>query len=393
MDPSSGVRWLGGGFTAAALLATTAFGCAGQAGETSASAEAEVQERRATFTLEAGAEARRLASCAPADRACYLRSLDVGNAYWLGVVSTAITKTSPDMAHPERALGAMTEGGLANAGLRWRELVVFDDNLVKSTGMYFETEEGVAVLSFRGSSKREGPANFAQDAALFPTCADADGTRYCVHKGFHETFYYLWSSSADRARYLPTTFCAAGADVEGRDTSHCEGVAAKDKVVVRSDLKDYLTKRFRSPSKPHTLYITGHSLGGAMAMLALNELLLQPDLLPRNVAVYTYGTPRVGNAAFAQKVFDESRRRNIPLYRFVYGADGVARARVPGYVHPGRPAASEEDGLDTLVHLMGDERSAVMSLGRYEGVSPDAMSISDHHMPMYLPVLKTAKLP
>ena len=45
------------------------------------------------------------------------------------------------------------------------------------------------------------------------------------------------------------------------------------------------------------IYITGHSLGGALAIIAALELKRQKF----NVAhIYTFGQPRVGNAAFAQ---------------------------------------------------------------------------------------------
>lgn len=60
------------------------------------------------------------------------------------------------------------------------------------------------------------------------------------------------------------------------------------------------------------LYITGHSLGGAVAVVATwrNEA-------PRNAACYTFGSPRVGNGDFAG-------RFKTPIYRIVNGPDPVA---------------------------------------------------------------------
>lgn len=60
------------------------------------------------------------------------------------------------------------------------------------------------------------------------------------------------------------------------------------------------------------LYITGHSLGGAVAVVATwrNEA-------PRNAACYTFGSPRVGNGVFAE-------RFKTPIYRIVNGPDPVA---------------------------------------------------------------------
>ena len=61
------------------------------------------------------------------------------------------------------------------------------------------------------------------------------------------------------------------------------------------------------------LYITGHSLGGALAVVATRYL-----THPKSAATYTYGGPRVGDEAF----FADFR---IPVYRVVNAADVVAR--------------------------------------------------------------------
>ena len=61
------------------------------------------------------------------------------------------------------------------------------------------------------------------------------------------------------------------------------------------------------------VYITGHSLGGALAMLATRYL--TPNSLG---ATYTFGCPRVANSEFFREV-------RTPVYRVVNAADGVAR--------------------------------------------------------------------
>lgn len=60
-------------------------------------------------------------------------------------------------------------------------------------------------------------------------------------------------------------------------------------------------------------YCTGHSLGGALALVASRYL-----QHPKWAATYTFGGPRVGDEAF----FNDFR---IPVYRVVNGADVVAR--------------------------------------------------------------------
>jgi len=61
------------------------------------------------------------------------------------------------------------------------------------------------------------------------------------------------------------------------------------------------------------IYITGHSLGGALALLAAVFLKDQDKL----AACFNYGCPRVGNDQFADRLF------KVPVYRCVHHADVV----------------------------------------------------------------------
>lgn len=63
------------------------------------------------------------------------------------------------------------------------------------------------------------------------------------------------------------------------------------------------------------LYITGHSLGGALAVIA--SIRIRPS--DRIAACYTYGCPRVGNAEFTNELW------KIPVYRQAHSADIVPR--------------------------------------------------------------------
>ena len=62
-----------------------------------------------------------------------------------------------------------------------------------------------------------------------------------------------------------------------------------------------------------SLYITGHSLGGALATIAARDL--ERDSL---AACYTFGGPRVGDEEFGDDI-------RAPIYRVVNAADGVPR--------------------------------------------------------------------
>jgi alpha-beta hydrolase superfamily lysophospholipase len=64
------------------------------------------------------------------------------------------------------------------------------------------------------------------------------------------------------------------------------------------------------PDLDEPLFLTGHSLGGALATLAASRWPAR--------ACYTFGAPRVGDGAFA-------RTLRAPLYRVVNGQDVVPR--------------------------------------------------------------------
>lgn len=65
--------------------------------------------------------------------------------------------------------------------------------------------------------------------------------------------------------------------------------------------------------KGYQLYVTGHSLGGAMALIATRHL--NSDNL---AACYTFGSPKVGTQEFGDTI-------KPPIYRVVNSADGVSR--------------------------------------------------------------------
>ncbi len=83
-----------------------------------------------------------------------------------------------------------------------------------------------------------------------------------------------------------------------------------------------IRQQLESISKP--LYYTGHSLGGALAVLAAS--------LHTPTAVYTFGSPRMGNAEFVNKT------KAIKIYRVVNPRDIVTSVPpLPGILHVGEP--------------------------------------------------------
>ena len=132
------------------------------------------------------------------------------------------------------------------------------------------------VLAFRGTEKNV--ADWLTDANCVPV---ADGETK-VHKGFLEAF---------------------------------TGVSDGQYSTVEEKIKEVLKmpKAKDANGDPIPLFITGHSLGGALALLATK--LVAPDV---DGACYTFGAPRVANYEYFAEV-------KTPVYRIVNSCDIVPR--------------------------------------------------------------------
>ena len=80
-------------------------------------------------------------------------------------------------------------------------------------------------------------------------------------------------------------------------------------------VKGAVADALRARKRP--FYVTGHSLGGALAVLACFHIDAEPETRRRLAACYTFGCPRVGNFDFLVRLY------KFALYQVVDGDDVV----------------------------------------------------------------------
>ncbi len=139
-----------------------------------------------------------------------------------------------------------------------------------------ENEPPYLVLAFRGTEKKI--SDWLTDARCVPKVEGKSK----VHSGFHEAF-------------------TINQDDKGKTVND-----AIEQILAQPTAKDV-----NGESLP--LFITGHSLGGALALLATK-------LVAQNIngACYTFGAPRIGN-------YEYFRYLKTPVYRVVNSSDIVPR--------------------------------------------------------------------
>ena len=152
------------------------------------------------------------------------------------------------------------------------------------------------------------------------------------------------------------------------------------------DIKPAL-EDFRTNQQP--IWITGHSLGGALALMtaAMLQFEQSSDLNPH--AVYTFGQPRIGNREFAGKCNQAFGNR---AYRFVHNNDIVPH--VPpiawklSYWHTEKSYYIDANGkfysdIPFFKKLFKGAEGIVKDIG-----NPGADAVNDHDMDNYISLVR-----
>lgn len=160
---------------------------------------------------------------------------------------------------------------------------------------------------------------------------DCNGTQAYVMIGTDKTVVTFRGTEPDKVQDWVT-------DIRRSKVKHPFGKVHSGFDAALMNVWDAITERLESNTAP--LYITGHSLGGALATLAVAELIVYADKLDLLKGLYTFGQPRVGDRKFAQTF----NRHFNSTYRFVHNNDVVARVPWFGYSHIGGMTYLTADG-------------------------------------------------
>ncbi|WP_437287422.1 lipase family protein [Sorangium sp. So ce406] len=226
---------------------------------------------------------------------------------------------------------------------------------VDTTAHVIQSEDRrVAILCFRGTGL-QNVVNWLADVSVHPDPFLAMGR---VHGGFLRGLLTIWpmlgllldralqgqsicdatSSPAAAARERDEgTWRHRGGDEPGGE---CGDAAETPGTSFSQSTND----RWRGLE---ALYITGHSLGGALAVLAAALIQVDPELKPLRKklrSIYTYGQPMVGDAGFRAYFRPKLDSR---LFRHIYGSDIVPRLppwTTGKFTHIGKEYASSDTG-------------------------------------------------
>lgn len=325
-------------------LGALMLGCAGAEGPDASSASADEAlgaSKSFTFTFAPGFERQHqhLAGAAGVADAQHA-SVHMGNAYWLERLSQASYNEAPTLAP-----------ALAAIGFPAIESRVFSNHCTGAAAIYVRAA-GFAVVAFRGTEPQTWLDDGA-DALSFKVGWQGPGV---VHAGFLLQFESLWS--------------------------------AQPSCGVPEGLGSFLTAR-----PGGELYMTGFSLGAALATLAVARTYTDacgatpgctkaPEI-PVS-ALYAFGSPKVGDTTFAQVVSDRTRGRT-PIYRFVFHDDivtGLPRNLDPLELTVFRHLGYSGEAEDIFQVWMDDRDVSISSFVLHVTWDP-----RDHDFPPYLGAL------
>jgi triacylglycerol lipase len=228
---------------------------------------------------------------------------------------------------------------------------------------------------------------FTEQAAFFARCSEAayldkkEGKAKFKELGFDATFIdhdgsqAYWLVNDDDLVIVcrgtqPTEFKDIAADLKAIPVPSKTG-SGKVHAGFRESVDDIwpeLHELANDYGKTRTIWCTGHSLGAAMATLIAFRLQRSEDT-PNPHALFTYGSPRVGNKAYIRAI----EATGLLHFRFVNNADIVARVPLwPFYHFGGMYYINHYGNLRALTFKQSCKdvwRGFIVGLKRKEGIN------------------------
>jgi hypothetical protein len=230
--------------------------------------------------------------------------------------------------------------GVPNQCLRFR--VSNNALFVDANAFLIQSEDGrLAILCFCGTD----PANIMTWMTDMSVHVDPFYSHGHVHGGFYRNVRALWRNIAES---IDLALQGINIYTRGKPTDGAQSEDGRAK---------------KSLNKLEGLYITGHSLGGAMAALSaaiMYNSSKYEHLKDALRAVYTFGQPMIGDSMFADKCEHDFGRI---VFRHVYGNDIVPRMPplIAGrFKHCGQEYHSKSDGWELKRTAVYQAPSAIL---------------------------------
>ena len=155
---------------------------------------------------------------------------------------------------------------------------------------------------------------------------DTDTTLYLIHNTISNTLYISWRGTESMRDWLSDAAISKvnAFDIVGLNVhSGFYGCYKEVRTRLLASIRQYIENL-----NPKTIIVTGHSLGAALATLnAFDISITFKDV--KNLQVYTFGSPRVGN-----KFFRTAYNSLVPnTFRFIHAMDIVTRVPKVGFNH------------------------------------------------------------
>ena len=217
---------------------------------------------------------------------------------------------------------------LTNWGVKNSKVIHVDKAHDIDTYGFVASTDSVILVTFRGSASWK---NWIANIQAVKDPGPFDDT--CVHEGFQDSLYPALLQFADAVQ------------------------------------------TFQTSNQP--LWVTGHSLGGALAVLFTAMLLENGYTIG---GLYTFGAPRVGNYAF-QEAMDQ-RMNGKPHHRYVNMDDLVPQLPPePFFSHAGHRMILNKDAMKPPTDSVDTWQSIKESFVRWYGQIKDRnLKIKDAHL-------------